>query len=117
MLRRPPRPTLFPYTTLFRSHTTPPTGGIIVAIAHSSRNLRNRCPAAIDIPLSTFIMEEAPAFRRPAPRPPPTSTPAARDSGLASFAMATALGHRVEDLALELFEVVTQLCLSTLRAR
>jgi DNA-binding MarR family transcriptional regulator len=31
--------------------------------------------------------------------------------------MATALGHRVEDLALELFEVVTQICLSTLRGR
>src|SRR5438309_3135977 len=27
MLRRPPRSTLFPYTTLFRSITTPPAGG------------------------------------------------------------------------------------------
>src|SRR2546428_1941848 len=25
MIRRPPRSTLFPYTTLFRSHTTPPS--------------------------------------------------------------------------------------------
>jgi DNA-binding MarR family transcriptional regulator len=31
--------------------------------------------------------------------------------------MATGTGHRVEDLALELFEVVTQICLSTLRGR
>ena len=31
--------------------------------------------------------------------------------------MATSTGHRVEDLALELFEVVTQICLSTLRGR
>ena len=31
--------------------------------------------------------------------------------------MATDTGHRVEDLALELFEVVTQICLSTLRGR
>ena len=29
--------------------------------------------------------------------------------------MATDAGHRVEDIALELFEVVTQICLSTLR--
>src|SRR5438132_308497 len=27
MIRRPPRSTLFPYTTLFRSHTTRPIGG------------------------------------------------------------------------------------------
>src|SRR5256885_15970477 len=26
MIRRPPRSTLFPYTTLFRSHTRPPAG-------------------------------------------------------------------------------------------
>jgi DNA-binding MarR family transcriptional regulator len=31
--------------------------------------------------------------------------------------MAATTGHRVEDLALELFEVVTQICLSTLRGR
>ncbi len=31
--------------------------------------------------------------------------------------MATETGHRVEDLALELFDVVTQICLSTLRGR
>ena len=31
--------------------------------------------------------------------------------------MAIGTGHRVEDLALELFEVVTQICLSTLRGR
>src|SRR5947208_3677042 len=27
MMRRPPRPTLFPYTTLFRSGQEPPSGG------------------------------------------------------------------------------------------
>jgi DNA-binding MarR family transcriptional regulator len=31
--------------------------------------------------------------------------------------MATETGHRVEELALELFDVVTQICLSTLRGR
>ena len=31
--------------------------------------------------------------------------------------MATVTGHRVEDIAQELFQVVTQICLSTLRGR
>jgi DNA-binding MarR family transcriptional regulator len=31
--------------------------------------------------------------------------------------MAIGTGHRVEDLAMELFDVVTQICLSTLRGR
>jgi DNA-binding MarR family transcriptional regulator len=31
--------------------------------------------------------------------------------------MATGTGHRIEDLAQELFQVVTQICLSTLRGR
>src|ERR1019366_3263750 len=31
--------------------------------------------------------------------------------------MATGTGHRVEDIAHELFQVVTQICLSTLRGR
>src|ERR1700730_1779812 len=31
--------------------------------------------------------------------------------------MATGTGHRLEDLAQELFQVVTQICLSTLRGR
>src|SRR5258706_5857284 len=30
MIRRPPRSTLFPYTTLFRSHTEAPTGGSMI---------------------------------------------------------------------------------------
>src|SRR2546430_11231372 len=31
MIRRPPRSTLFPYTTLFRSHSVNVLGGILVA--------------------------------------------------------------------------------------
>src|SRR3712207_7350854 len=31
MIRRPPRSTLFPYTTLFRSRLRPPDGGDLVA--------------------------------------------------------------------------------------
>src|SRR3954454_660061 len=34
-----------------------------------------------------------------------------------TVSMATGTGHRVEDIAHELFDVVTQICLSTLRGR
>src|SRR5205807_8664244 len=34
-----------------------------------------------------------------------------------STSMATGIGHRVEDIAHELFQVVTQICLATLRGR
>src|SRR5258708_11601362 len=40
MIRRPPRSTLFPYTTLFRSHsadTSPATAGIVCAKTDRSR--------------------------------------------------------------------------------
>src|SRR3989454_5155735 len=33
MIRRPPRSTLFPYTTLFRSHESPVNQGLVSAIA------------------------------------------------------------------------------------
>src|SRR2546430_15208410 len=36
MIRRPPRSTLFPYTTLFRSKYTPPGGAVDVTIARES---------------------------------------------------------------------------------
>src|SRR2546427_9516484 len=36
MIRRPPRSTLFPYTTLFRSTTTPPPSAAIMRIAECS---------------------------------------------------------------------------------
>src|SRR2546426_12657581 len=35
MIRRPPRSTLFPYTTLFRSRPFPTSGGIVCATASS----------------------------------------------------------------------------------
>src|SRR2546422_10771463 len=38
MIRRPPRSTLFPYTTLFRSVLDPTAGGVVTAsLTHSSR--------------------------------------------------------------------------------
>src|SRR2546429_4864518 len=36
MIRRPPRSTLFPYTTLFRSLHTPGNGGVIYRLSHHS---------------------------------------------------------------------------------
>src|SRR5436309_7346595 len=38
MLRRPPRPTLFPYTTLFRSHAPPRPPGEAAARAAGARD-------------------------------------------------------------------------------
>src|SRR3989442_11442340 len=49
MIRRPPRSTLFPYTTLFRSHEVPASPVILIpstmnwtAIAQSTRPMRDR---------------------------------------------------------------------------
>src|SRR5436305_9262843 len=50
MIRRPPRSTLFPYTTLFRSHrqASPPVPHPGLRIAHelSANPLRSRAPPA-----------------------------------------------------------------------
>src|SRR5436189_4888686 len=43
MIRRPPRSTLFPYTTLFRSHSAPDGGG--EGSGRSVRAMRCRFPA------------------------------------------------------------------------
>src|SRR5690242_20939587 len=42
MIRLPPRSTLFPYTTLFRSHPDPPSGGpaLHAPADHAAGNLR-----------------------------------------------------------------------------
>src|SRR3712207_7211993 len=42
MIRRPPRSTLFPYTTLFRSHTPPPAGGPSSSRRRSRRSAHAR---------------------------------------------------------------------------
>src|SRR3712207_8059639 len=49
MIRRPPRSTLFPYTTLFRSHAEPVTFGLKLAEAHAEfARARARLVAARD---------------------------------------------------------------------
>src|SRR2546429_6273860 len=59
MIRRPPRSTLFPYTTLFRSHNAP---------AHNARaRMRHRLGTARQAPL---LMSARPAALPSAPRPP-----------------------------------------------
>src|SRR5256884_2856931 len=37
MIRRPPRSTLFPYTTLFRSYLNPPQKGIVLCVDEKSQ--------------------------------------------------------------------------------
>src|SRR3712207_8795722 len=39
MIRRPPRSTLFPYTTLFRSATAPPPGTRNILLEHGPKGL------------------------------------------------------------------------------
>src|SRR6267154_5755561 len=48
MIRRPPRSTLFPYTTLFRSPQHAPAGTARVARGSGSGHLRLRLPAGED---------------------------------------------------------------------
>src|SRR3712207_8132600 len=56
MIRRPPRSTLFPYTTLFRSQRVPASGGVDVVAARvlpvvvrvvEAAQARRRTPAAL----------------------------------------------------------------------
>src|SRR2546421_6806934 len=53
MIRRPPRSTLFPYTTLFRSKSTRVTFSSPWTIAHSRRNSRRAKQALNGIALSS----------------------------------------------------------------
>src|SRR3712207_8241981 len=62
MIRRPPRSTLFPYTTLFRSRVAPKVGAVkvlqLLARAHGVRNLHvdaERLGLADDADLSTVL--------------------------------------------------------------
>src|SRR3712207_7532828 len=62
MIRRPPRSTLFPYTTLFRS-----LGGSAVAGCHAIRDLADQTPHALDEAagaLHAFLGPDHVALRR-----------------------------------------------------
>src|SRR2546430_13524567 len=62
MIRRPPRSTLFPYTTLFRSHASEYRGPhVVAAIGHTLRRLgaagdelRALLQAFLDVPAYAF---------------------------------------------------------------
>src|SRR3712207_8775087 len=58
MIRRPPRSTLFPYTTLFRSAVTPGATG------DSTRSRRNRSSADQRLPDAARPREHPPAAHR-----------------------------------------------------
>src|SRR3712207_7419243 len=58
MIRRPPRSTLFPYTTLFRS-LEPPPGVLVLAGRHGDRRLRGQ----LGVP---FVVVRRQAFLDPA---------------------------------------------------
>src|SRR2546425_1565017 len=48
MIRRPPRSTLFPYTTLFRSHPCAPLGRLCpVGLGHGRQRAGARLPQAV----------------------------------------------------------------------
>src|SRR5256885_12366232 len=51
MIRRPPRSTLFPYTTLFRSELQPRTAHLI---ARAASGQRGDVSATVDIPAETL---------------------------------------------------------------
>src|SRR3989441_1497412 len=123
MIRRPPRSTLFPYTTLFRSARRrplppraplrlrrPPLSGLDRARAGRARRA-TRPPRALGLraraggggggpPRAPHPLDAAPRPRRRAQQPPPTTRrPAARDRGprpahrVARARAAGALGH------------------------
>src|SRR5258708_22398651 len=59
MIRRPPRSTLFPYTTLFRSRLVPVgncAGALLVTITAPQLSL------AVGLPNATPVAKQAPAF-------------------------------------------------------
>src|SRR2546430_8135397 len=61
MIRRPPRSTLFPYTTLFRSHSTPddpPTNARRAVRGRTHQSLPRQCSTAVCWPFLPARSEE-----------------------------------------------------------
>src|SRR5258708_26954807 len=57
MIRRPPRSTLFPYTTLFRSREYP--GRLATMNAHSENNASDSCHLAMSLKASMPIKKKS----------------------------------------------------------
>src|SRR3712207_19255 len=68
MIRRPPRSTLFPYTTLFRSWTTPPTRTGVTCAWPSSRAGRSRSAWTCTPPCSCRGRSSSPSCSPPSDR-------------------------------------------------
>src|SRR2546422_1544030 len=74
MIRRPPRSTLFPYTTLFRSHTRPADLEHELPVPSEFQKLVIPLAVATDPDVTLIIHDDAVLYRRPVvalPRPPP----------------------------------------------
>src|SRR3989449_6796186 len=54
MIRRPPRSTLFPYTTLFRSNTVKMDTTVVLLAPQHDQKPPEQQPAQLDIPLKGF---------------------------------------------------------------
>src|SRR2546422_8344831 len=54
MIRRPPRSTLFPYTTLFRSNTVKMDTTVVLLAPQHDQKPPQQQPAQLDIPLKGF---------------------------------------------------------------
>src|ERR1017187_5309449 len=90
MIRRPPRSTLFPYTTLFRSPGVPASPGLVVPGDPPPPPPRVRLPSGADWPVPPAVSALPPAppetglsslhassdspFAPPPPPPPPPAT-------------------------------------------
>src|SRR2546430_13829471 len=64
MIRRPPRSTLFPYTTLFRSSIARPEQARVVGDRHDRRAARHREPGAADMVFAPLARPYARALRK-----------------------------------------------------
>src|SRR3989449_2860535 len=84
MIRRPPRSTLFPYTTLFRSH-----GQVELARVHAERRAGNRHPLRVSGELE---------LRRRRPQLVEHELPVAQDVDLARFHASVHASRHLEDL-------------------
>src|SRR2546430_10222355 len=64
MIRRPPRSTLFPYTTLFRSYSGNPAEMVVVGVAADAKynDLREKALPRIYAPLANPMWENPAAF-------------------------------------------------------
>src|SRR5436853_5681651 len=106
MIRRPPRSTLFPYTTLFRSALAPIRGEVSRAPRHPprpagrpARDQAGRSDRPAEGPEGAGDPARAPARRREAPARRPPAPPAGPESALALSRRRTAGAGRLDTRA------------------